>query len=115
VKIACSGAPDGRWILFWVFSSMTRAASLTRRNRKVVELHDAPDRAFGHDAAHRPQEPISASVQEQEKMYPDGPIAVEALRVIGVAMAEAGVVGLGRPILSRRERMVMVEPRGTGK
>jgi DNA end-binding protein Ku len=47
-------------------------------------------------------------------VYPDGPIAVEALRVIGVAMAEAGVVGLGRLTLSRRERMVMVEPRGTG-
>ena len=47
-------------------------------------------------------------------LYPDGPIAVEALRVIGAAMAEAGVVGLGRLTLSRRERMVMVEPRGTG-
>jgi DNA end-binding protein Ku len=29
-------------------------------------------------------------------------------------MAQAGVVGLGRLTLSRRERMVMVEPRGTG-
>jgi DNA end-binding protein Ku len=47
-------------------------------------------------------------------IYPDGPIAVEALRVIGAAMAQAGVVGLGRLTLSRRERMVMVEPRGTG-
>src|SRR5256714_7571751 len=47
-------------------------------------------------------------------VYPDGPIAVEALRVIGAAMAEVGVVGLGRLTLSRRERMVMVEPRSTG-
>ncbi|HEY1980678.1 MAG TPA: Ku protein, partial [Xanthobacteraceae bacterium] len=47
-------------------------------------------------------------------LYPDGPIAVEALRVIGAAMAQAGLVGLGRLTLSRRERMVMVEPRGTG-
>jgi DNA end-binding protein Ku len=47
-------------------------------------------------------------------VYPDGPIAVEALRVIGAAMTETGVVGLGRLTLSRRERMVMVEPRGTG-
>jgi hypothetical protein len=45
-------------------------------------------------------------------VYPDGPIAVETLRVIGAAMAEAGVVGLGRLTLSRRERMVMVEPAG---
>src|SRR6516165_4891475 len=34
-------------------------------------------------------------------LYPDGPIAVEALRVIGAAMAEGGVVGLGRLTLSR--------------
>jgi hypothetical protein len=47
-------------------------------------------------------------------LYPDGPIAVEALRVIGAAMAEGGVVGLGRLTLSRRERMVVVGPRGTG-
>src|SRR5580693_8143768 len=45
-------------------------------------------------------------------VYPDGPIAVEVLRVIGAAMAKVGVVGLGRLTLSRRERMVVVEPRG---
>jgi DNA end-binding protein Ku len=47
-------------------------------------------------------------------LYPDGPIAVEALRVIDAAMTEAGVAGIGRLTLSRRERMVMVEPRGPG-
>jgi len=47
-------------------------------------------------------------------LYPDGPIAVEALRVISAAMAEAVVAGIGRLTLSRRERVVMVEPRGTG-
>src|ERR1700752_726391 len=47
-------------------------------------------------------------------LYPDGQMAVEAIRVIGAAMAKAGVVGIGRLTLSRRERMVMVEPRGTG-
>src|SRR6201993_5029614 len=31
-----------------------------------------------------------------------------------MSKAETGVVGLGRLTLSRRERMVMVEPRGTG-
>lgn len=46
-------------------------------------------------------------------LYPDGPIAVEALRVIGAAMAEAEFAGLGWLTLSRRERMVIVEPRGT--
>ncbi len=47
-------------------------------------------------------------------LYPDGPIAVETLRVIGAAMAELGVVGVARLTLSRRERPVMVEPRGAG-
>ena len=47
-------------------------------------------------------------------VYPDGPIAVETFRVIGAAMAEAGVAGIGRVTLSRRERLVMVEPRDAG-
>src|SRR3954447_20331575 len=47
-------------------------------------------------------------------IYPDGPIAVETFRVIGAAMADAGEVGLGRVTLSRRERPVMIEPRGAG-
>jgi DNA end-binding protein Ku len=47
-------------------------------------------------------------------LYPDDPVAEETLGVIGAAMAEAGVVGLGRLTLSRRERMVAVEPRGAG-
>ena len=47
-------------------------------------------------------------------VYPDRPIAVEALRVIGAAMTETGLVALGRLTLSRRERMVIVEPRGMG-
>ena len=34
--------------------------------------------------------------------------------MIGAAMAVASVVGLGRLTLSRRERIVAVEPRGTG-
>src|SRR5438874_9650478 len=47
-------------------------------------------------------------------IYPDGAIASEAYRVIAAAMTDAGVAGLGRLTLSRRERMVMVEPRGGG-
>ena len=47
-------------------------------------------------------------------VYPDGPIAVETFRVIGAAMTEAGAVGIGRVTLSRRERLIMVEPRGAG-
>jgi DNA end-binding protein Ku len=47
-------------------------------------------------------------------LYPDGQMAVEAIRVIGVAMGESGVAGIGRLTMSRRERMVMIEPRGAG-
>jgi DNA end-binding protein Ku len=47
-------------------------------------------------------------------VYPDGAVAVEPYRVIGAAMAETGMVGLGRLTLSRRERLVMIEPRGAG-
>ena len=47
-------------------------------------------------------------------VYPDGPIATETFGVIGAAMGEAGTVGIGRVTLSRRERLVMVEPRGAG-
>jgi DNA end-binding protein Ku len=47
-------------------------------------------------------------------LYPDGPMSVEAIRVIGTAMTEAGVVGIGRLTMSRRERMVVVDPRGEG-
>jgi DNA end-binding protein Ku len=41
-------------------------------------------------------------------------MALEAIRVIGAAMADAGVVGIGRLTMSRRERMVVVDPRRSG-
>jgi DNA end-binding protein Ku len=41
-------------------------------------------------------------------------MAAEAYRVISAAMAKVGMAGLGRLTLSRRERMVLVEPRGAG-
>jgi DNA end-binding protein Ku len=47
-------------------------------------------------------------------LYPDGQMAVEAIRVIGAAMVEAGTVGIARLTMSRRERVVMVEARGSG-
>ena len=47
-------------------------------------------------------------------IYPDGELADEAFRVIGEAMAKKGKVGLGRVVLSSRERLVLVEPRDGG-
>lgn len=47
-------------------------------------------------------------------LAPDGRVAEEAFGVIRDAMRERGVVGLGRVVLYRRERIVMLEPRGKG-
>src|SRR5438477_10672116 len=47
-------------------------------------------------------------------VYPDCPIAVAVLRVVGAAMGKAGVVRLGRPTLCPRAQMCAVTPRGTG-
>jgi DNA end-binding protein Ku len=47
-------------------------------------------------------------------VHPDGKIAIETFRVISDAMEETGRVGLGRIVLSSRERQVLVEPRDGG-
>jgi DNA end-binding protein Ku len=47
-------------------------------------------------------------------IYPDGPVAMEPFRVISAAMAQTAMAGIGRLTLSRRERPVIVEPRGAG-
>jgi len=47
-------------------------------------------------------------------VHPDGDLADEAFRVIGEAMAKKGKVGVGRVVLSSRERLVLVEPRDGG-
>jgi DNA end-binding protein Ku len=47
-------------------------------------------------------------------LVPDGDIAEEAFAVIREAMRARDVVGLGRVVLSSRERQVALEPRGNG-
>lgn len=47
-------------------------------------------------------------------VYPDGTLAAETFQVFGEAMAHKKKVGLGRVTISSRERMVLVEPRGSG-
>jgi DNA end-binding protein Ku len=47
-------------------------------------------------------------------VYPDGELAAETFRVIGEAMTHKNKVGLGRVTMSSRERLVLVEPRGSG-
>jgi DNA end-binding protein Ku len=45
---------------------------------------------------------------------PDGPIAEETYRVIRDAMKKRDKVGIGRVVLARRERLVVVEPHDRG-
>lgn len=47
-------------------------------------------------------------------LTPDDPVGEEAYAVIREAMAATGTVGLSRLVLYRRERPVMLEPRGRG-
>ncbi|MDQ0347485.1 Ku protein [Ancylobacter vacuolatus] len=47
-------------------------------------------------------------------LMPDDPVGEEAFAVIREAMVASGKVGLSRVVLHRRERPVMLEPRGRG-
>lgn len=47
-------------------------------------------------------------------LAPDDRVAEEAFAVIRDAMHERNVVGIGRVVLYRRERILMLEPRGRG-
>ena len=47
-------------------------------------------------------------------LAPDGTMAEEAFAVIREAMAKKKTVGIGRVVLSRRERLLMLAPRGVG-
>ena len=47
-------------------------------------------------------------------LVPDGKLAAEPFAVIRAAMEEGGQVALGRLVMSQRERLVALEPRGKG-
>src|ERR1700704_2395309 len=47
-------------------------------------------------------------------LAPDGKMAEEAFAVIREAMARKKMAGIGRVVLSRRERLLMLQPRGPG-
>jgi DNA end-binding protein Ku len=47
-------------------------------------------------------------------LVPDDEVAQEAFAVIREAMAATGTVGISRLVLSRRERAVLLQPRGKG-
>src|SRR5271166_545724 len=47
-------------------------------------------------------------------LIPENKVALEAFAVIRDAMRGKGMVGLGRVVLSKREHVVMLQPRGNG-
>ncbi len=47
-------------------------------------------------------------------LAPDGKLAQEAFAVIREAMAKSGQIALGRVVMSTRERLLALEPRGKG-
>jgi DNA end-binding protein Ku len=47
-------------------------------------------------------------------LAPEDKVSEEAFAVIRDAMGRKGVVGIGRVVLNRRERMLMLQPRGKG-
>ena len=53
-------------------------------------------------------------LDESFYIVPDGEAAYEAFAVIREAMKKTGMVGLGRVVMHRRERLLMLQPRGKG-
>lgn len=53
-------------------------------------------------------------LDESHYLVPDDKVAQEAFAVIREAMRQEGLVGLARVVLYRRERLLMLEPRGKG-
>lgn len=53
-------------------------------------------------------------LDESFYIVPDDPVAYEAFAVIREAMKKKGMVGLGRVVTHRRERLLMLETRGKG-
>jgi DNA end-binding protein Ku len=53
-------------------------------------------------------------LDESYYLTPNDGVGVEAFAVIRDAMKEKGLVGLARVVLYRRERLLMLEPRGKG-
>src|ERR1700759_1864462 len=53
-------------------------------------------------------------LENSHYLAPDDKVAEEAFAVIREAMAEEDVVGIGRAVMARRERLLVLQPRGKG-
>ena len=79
-----------------------------RRGRARKHAHDR------HRELRRAREVDELYLDESYYLVPDDKVAYEAFAVIREAMRQEGLVGLARVVLYRRERLLMLPPRGKG-
>ena len=87
-----------------------------------VQVEDDELDAITIESTHTIDVESFVKMDEVDKRYldtpyyiaPEGKVGIEAFTVIRDAMREKGRAGLGRVVISRRERMVLLEPLDTG-
>lgn len=89
-----------------------RFVTLTREELKALDIESSKIVALDTFVPRREVDPLYFDTPYY--VHPDGAIAEQPFHVIAAALAESGMAGIGRITLSRRERMVLVEPRGAG-
>jgi DNA end-binding protein Ku len=90
--------------------------------RQYIQIEDEEIESVAIESTHTidiesfvPREEIDETYLDSPYyLAPDGKVAEEAFAVIRDAMRAKNVVGLGRVVLYRRERIVMLEPRDKG-
>ena len=91
-------------------------------NGKYVLLEDEELDEVALESTHTLDIETFAPRDEVDEIYldesfyivPDGEAAYEAFAVIREAMKKTGMVGLGRVVMPRRDRLLMLEPRDKG-
>jgi len=92
------------------------------KNGKYVLLEDDELDQVALESTHTLEIETFVPREEVDEIYldesfyivPDGEAAYEAFAVIREAMKKTGMVGLGRVVMHRRERLLMLEPRDKG-
>jgi hypothetical protein len=86
--------------LYLRFQLDDAGGDLDQAQSQGVELHDTPGGALGHQPAQRPQQPISAGVQEEAEL-------------IGLGLGAGGAVG-GKVVLPRLDVVLLPHVKTTG-
>jgi DNA end-binding protein Ku len=87
-----------------------------------VQIEDEELDAIKIESTHTIDVESFVDIDEVDKRYldtpyyiaPEGTVGIEAFTVIRDAMRDKGKAGLGRVVISRRERMVLLEPLDNG-